>query len=68
MRDVNKDFWNNRIDFGPGIWFRPVLHFGFKFFIEWLQGYYFDVKGKYYNPHPKQYNDRRMGIIFWYGW
>ena len=68
IKDVNKDFWNNKTEIGPGIWFKPVADLELKIFIEWLQGNYFGIEGRDPNPHPQQYRDRRMGILFWVGW
>lgn len=68
MNDTNKDYWNNKIEYGPGLWIRPILHLGLKIYIEWPSGFYYPIKGGEPNPNPKKYTDRRMGIIFWIGW
>lgn len=68
MKDINKDFWNNKVEFGPGIWLKPVPNLDLKVFVEWLQGYYFGIAGEDPNPYSQRYRDRRAGIIFWIGW
>ena len=65
-KDVNKDFWNNKVEYGPGIWFRPI--YDLKLYIEWIWGNYFGIEGLDPNPYNQNYWDRRMGIIFWIGW
>jgi hypothetical protein len=67
-KDINKDFWNNKAEFGPGIWFKPIPGVSIKFFIEWLYGRYFGLEGADTNPYDQKYTDRRMGLIFWIGW
>ena len=67
-KDVNKDFWNNKIEYGPGFWIRPYYDLSLKLYIEWLWGNYFGIEGLDPNPYDQNYWDRRMGIIFWIGW
>ena len=68
MKDSNKDFWNNKVELGPGLWIKPFEGLDLKFYIEWLQGYYFGIEGGDLNPYPQKYHDRRMGVVFWIGW
>ncbi len=69
VKDSNKDFWNNYTELGPGIWLKPLPDLDLKFYIEWLEGNYFNIETtENPNPNPQQYSDRRMGILFWFGW
>ena len=68
MKDINKDFWNNKVEFGPGIWLKPWTDLSLKLYAEWLRGSYFDIEGDDPNPYPQRYDDRRIGILFWIGW
>ena len=67
-KDKNKDYWNNYAEFGPGIWLQPWIDLDLKFYIEWLRGTYFDIQGVDPNPDPQQYQDRKIGLLFWLGW
>lgn len=68
MKDINKCFWNNKAEIGPGIWIQPVSGLDLKFFMEYLFGTYFGIEGRDPNLYSQKYTDRRMGIIFWIGW
>ncbi len=69
VKDKNKDFWNNYIESGPGIWLQPYPDLDLKFYIEWLQGTYFNIENADDpNPNPQRYEDRRIGVLFWFGW
>jgi len=68
LRDINQDFWNNTAEFGPGIWIKPHPSLDLKIFVEWLQGYYFNVESRDKNPYDDRYTDRRIGVLFWVGW
>jgi hypothetical protein len=68
MKDTNKDFWNNKVEFGPGIWLSPFPNLDLKIFTEWLVGNYFGIEGVDPNPYTQRYGDRRVGILFWIGW
>jgi len=67
-KDVNKDFWNNKVEIGPGIRLRPIPGLELKLFAEWLYGIYFGIEGEDINPYPQKYKNRRIGFTFWYGW
>ena len=67
-RDTKRDFWNNKIELGPGLWIKPLPDLELKFYIEWLKGYYMGIEGPDPNPYSQKYNDRRVGILFWIGW
>jgi hypothetical protein len=67
-KDVNEDFWNNKAEIGPGIRLRPIPGVELKLFAEWLYGTYFGIEGEDVNPYPQRYQDRRIGLTFWYGW
>ncbi|HHS13249.1 MAG TPA: hypothetical protein ENN03_05710 [bacterium] len=66
-KDVNKDFWNNRVEIGPGVWVRPWTGLELKFYAEWLFGWYFGLEGEDPNPYGQKYRDRRIGVLFWLG-
>ena len=68
MKDKNKDFWNNKAEIGPGLWFKPVEGLDLKFFVEWLWGSYFGIEGQDTNPYTQTYRDRKFGVILWIGW
>ena len=69
VKDVNEDYWNNYAEIGPGIWLKPLPELDLKFYIEWLEGRYFGIeKTDDPNPNPQRYHDRRLGILFWFGW
>ncbi|MBN2028681.1 hypothetical protein JW824_00395 [bacterium] len=69
IKDKNGDFWNNYAEFGPGIWLQPLPDLDLKFYIEWLQGNYFGIEQPDDpNPNPQHYHDRKIGILFWFGW
>jgi hypothetical protein len=67
-KDTKKDFWNNKLEIGPGIWLRPWEDLELQIYIEWLNGYYYGIEGIDPNPYSQKYQDRRMGILFWIGW
>lgn len=67
-KDTKKDFWNNKMDIGPGFWLKPLQNIELKFIFEWLYGTYYGIEGVDENPFPKHYWDRRIGVVFWYGW
>ena len=69
VKDTNEDYWNNYAEIGPGIWLKPLPDLDLKFYIEWLEGSYFGIeKTDDPNPNPQRYHDRRLGILFWFGW
>lgn len=69
VKDINEDFWNNYAEFGPGIWLKPLPDLDLKFYIEWLEGSYFNIeRPEDPNPNTQRYQDRKMGILFWFGW
>jgi len=68
LKDINKDFWNNKVDVGPGVWIRPWSGFSLQLYIEWLYVSYFGNEGNDPNPYSQRHTDRRMGILLWLGW
>ncbi len=68
IKDINKDFWNNLVEAGPGFWLKPHPDLDLKFFVEWLYGTYLGIEGRDLNPYAQHYRDRRIGILFWIGW
>lgn len=67
MYDKNADFWNNKLEFGIGFRIKPWTNLELNLFVETLKGTYFDRNGRYENPYLSQYNDVRIGLLFWYG-
>ncbi|HPG40825.1 MAG TPA: hypothetical protein PLP19_18635 [bacterium] len=65
--DKNGDFWNNKIDNGFGFRIKPWADLELSLFVEYLYGTFIMRQGDYENPYAKNYYDRRMGILFWYG-
>jgi hypothetical protein len=67
MYDKNADFWNNKLEFGVGLRIKPWTDLELSLFVETVKGTYFDRDGRYENPNLSQYNDVRIGLLFWYG-
>ena len=67
MFDKHGDFWNNKLDFGIGFRIKPWTNLELSLFVETLKGTYLDRNGRYENPHLSQYNDVRIGLLFWHG-
>ncbi len=67
-KDVKRDFWNNKAEFGPSVWIKPWEGFDLEFYMEWLNGYYYGIESIDPNPYAQRYRDRRMGILLWIGW
>jgi len=65
--DKNKDFWNNKIEYGPSIRIKPWSDLELNLYVEFLNGSYIDKNGRYENPYGKNYTDRRIGLTFWHG-
>ena len=68
LKDVNRDFWNNKAEWGPGIWFKPWVELSLQIYAEWLTCAYFGIEGRDPNPYAQRYRDRRVGVLFWIGW
>ncbi len=65
--DKNKDFWNNKIEYGIGVRTKPWSDLEFVLYIEFLNGSFIDKNGRYENPYEKNYTDKRIGLTFWHG-
>ena len=65
--DINKDYWNNKFELGPGLRIKPWDDLELSLFVEFLNGYYIDRNGRYPLPGGKEFNDRRYGVLFWHG-
>ncbi|MBN2411740.1 hypothetical protein JXQ31_08605 [candidate division KSB1 bacterium] len=65
--DKNKDFWNNKIEYGIGFRTKPWYELDLSLYIEFLNGSFIDKNGRYENPYDKNYTDRRIGLTFWHG-
>jgi len=67
-KDTLKDYWNNKARYGIGLQIKPIHDFDLKFIFEWLLGTYYGIEGRDKNPHAKNFQDRKIGLTFWYGW
>jgi len=65
--DKNKDFWNNKIEYGFGFRMKPWSDLDLSLFIENLNGKFIEKNGRYENPYEINYTDRRIGLLFWHG-
>ncbi len=68
--DRNKDYWNNRVQGGLGVRFRPVLEFDLDLQIscEVIAGVYNNRDGRYELPYDKEYVGARLELTYWFGW
>lgn len=55
--DTKGYFYNNLIEFGPGVSFTPDQRWNATVRLEALHGYYFPVNGPMVNPYGSNYND-----------
>ncbi len=65
--DTNKDYWNNKFEYGLGFRLKPWSDLDLSLFYETLDGQYLKRKGRYPLHHGLNYSDHRFGILFWYG-
>ena len=65
--DTNKDFWNNKIDYGLGFRLKPWTDLELSLFLEFLNGQYLERNGRYPIPDDLNYKNRRYGVLFWFG-
>ena len=64
IKDVNKDFFNNLVEFGAGLELQPDIEWNVKLRAEYLHGVYFGIEGRDRNPYGPNYNDFRLMLIF----
>lgn len=62
-RDIEKEFYNNIIEFGPGLRFVPHHTFGLSFLAEFYRGNYLKVSSLPI-PYNLSYNSFRFYLIF----
>jgi cellulose synthase/poly-beta-1,6-N-acetylglucosamine synthase-like glycosyltransferase len=68
--DRNKDYWNNRLQGGLGVRFRPVLDndVDLQLSCEVIAGVYNDRHGRYELPYDEEYVGARLELTYWFGW
>jgi hypothetical protein len=67
--DANKDYWNNYIEGGAGLRFRPISEdLDLRLSCELVGGYYLDRDGRYELPYDREYIGLRVEMTFWFGW
>ena len=67
-KDLHRDYWNNRLEGGPGCRLRFSRKIFLAYYMEVIQGAYLNVRGENSESVSKKYDDFRTGLIFWYGW
>jgi cellulose synthase/poly-beta-1,6-N-acetylglucosamine synthase-like glycosyltransferase len=69
MLDRNRDYWNNRIQGGVGVRFRPANEdFDLQLSCEFVGGHYLDREGRFELPFDREYVGARLELTFWFGW
>lgn len=63
-KDVNKDFFNNLVEFGAGVELQPLIQWNLKLRAEYYHGVYFGIEGRDPNPYGPHYEDFRLALIF----
>ncbi len=67
--DRNEDYWNNRIEGGIGVRFRPAdEELDAQLSCELVGGYYLDRDGRYELPFDREYLGARLELTVWFGW
>ncbi|STX28203.1 Predicted methyltransferase (contains TPR repeat) [Legionella beliardensis] len=56
--DKNKEFYNNFVEYGPGIEFIPNNRYNLSFRFEYLNGYYIKVNSPSPNPYGPRYHNK----------
>ena len=62
--DSKREYFNNLIEFGPGLSFIPSNKFNFQFRFEYLKGIYLPA-GASVNPYGKQYTNKLFKLLFY---
>lgn len=67
--DRNKDYWNNKLQGGLGVRFRPDLEGAdLQLSCECVGGHYLDRDGRYALPYERDYIGFRLELTYWFGW
>ncbi len=67
--DRNKDYWNNRVQTGVGVRFRPAIEgHDIQVCCELVGGHYLDRGGRYELPYDRDYISFRLEMTYWFGW
>lgn len=65
--DINGDFWNNKVKYGPGIRLKPFARYGLILFADYIFGNYYGIDEKD-NPNPNHFDGVEAGAAFWQQW
>jgi hypothetical protein len=65
--DVDGDFWNNKVKYGPGIRLKPFPQYGLILFADYIFGNYYGID-KEDNPNPQHFEGVEAGAAFWQQW
>lgn len=57
IQDTNRDFYNNLVEYGPGIAFTPSDRYNLTIRYECLNGHYLPAGGRYKNPYSINYHN-----------
>lgn len=72
--DTRSDFWNNRLELGLGVRYRPFKNLGLVLFNEVMYGHYYRGDLSNHDPeasaagHDRDYWADRVGAAFWQWW
>ena len=64
LRDTNRDYYNNVVEYGGGVEVQPWTRLNLKFRAERLFGVYMGVQGRDPNPYGPRYADTRVIVVF----
>lgn len=68
VADTNREFFNNIGEIGGGVRFRPSSRVNMDLHLEYIKGYYLDIKTRTPNPYPPTYIDWRLGANLGLQW
>lgn len=64
IKDVNRDFYNNVVEFGGGAEVRPYTPSNLAVRVEFLRGSYMGIVGRDPNPFGATYRDTRAMLVY----
>ncbi len=65
IKDSKSDFYNNVVEFGPGLRFVPLRKLPMlQIQAQYLRGYYMTEGNRIHNPYGPNYNDYRLFLIW----
>ncbi len=66
IQDTNRDFYNNLVEYGPGIAFTPSDRYNITIRYECLNGHYLPSGGRFRNPYSMNYHNSmtQLNIYF----